>query len=361
MTSHERFTATLNLKRPDRLMLDLLWPRQETLDLLGKHFNTGSKDVILEKLGVDFRWVALGESYPLFDEKVTGTLRGNAPGAGKKFIFHDPSTFEDEWGIVQKVGDDGRYLEWKDGPLAGKESLEGWSVPKVALPNLNAIRQTLAAYTDSITVLDVPFPFKIAWHICGYEHFLMQMALSPEFVCELYDHIYEFVTRKAVLGAEAGFDVVAVVGDLAGQDGLMFSTGMFEMFDLPRLTQLVNAIKAANPKTKVLYHSDGDMEAVIPQLIQCGVDIINPIQTACMDPVAIKEKYGDRITLHGTISVQDTIPNGSVEDVRNEVIHRIEKVGYNGGLVISTENSIPYDAPLENILAVYETVRSYDR
>jgi uroporphyrinogen-III decarboxylase len=161
------------------------------------------------------------------------------------------------------------------------------------------------------------------------------------------------------LGAKAGYDVIAIVGDLAGQNGLMYSTDMFGRFEVPRFTRLVKAVKMANSETRVLYHSDGNMEAVIPQLIQCGVDIINPIQSSCMDPVAIKEKYGDKITLHGTVSVQDTIPNGSVEDVKNEVIHRIEKVGYNGGLIISPENSIPYDAPLENILAVYETVRGY--
>ena len=359
MTSHERFQATLNKQRPDRLMLDLIWPRKETLDLLGRHFNTESKDVILEKLGVDFRWVPMGESYPEYEKKVTGTLEGNAPGAGKKYIFRDSMTFEDEWGIVQRVGDDGRYVEWNNGPLAGKETLEGWSVPEVVFPDMESVRETLAPHKNSVTVLDVPFPFKIAWHICGLEHFLMQMALSPEFVNQLYDQIYEFVSRKAVLGAKAGFDVIAVVGDLAGQNGMMFSTEMFGRFDLPRFTRLVDAIKKANSEVKVLYHSDGNMEAVIPQLIQCGVDIVNPIQTACMDPIAIKEKYGDKITLHGTISVQDTIPNGSVEDVRNEVIHRIEKVGYNGGLVISPENSIPYNAPLENVLAVYETVRSY--
>jgi len=340
-------------------MLDLIWTRQETIDLLGRHFNTESREVILQELGVDFRWVAMGESYPEFEKKVTGTLEGNVPGAGKNYIFHDSKTFEDEWGIVHRVGDDGRYREWKNGPLAGKETLEGWSVPEVVFPDMESVQETLAPYGDSVTVLEVPFPFKIAWHICGYEHFLMQMALSPEFVNQLYDQIYDFVTRKATLGAKAGFDVIAVTGDLAGQNGMMYSTDMFDRFEVPRFTRLVEKIKEANPETKVLYHSDGNMEAVIPQLILCGVDIINPIQSACMDPIAVKEKYGDKITLHGTVSVQDTIPNGSVEDVKNEVIHRIEKVGYNGGLVISPENSIPYDAPLENILAVYETVRSY--
>jgi len=79
-----------------------------------------------------------------------------------------------------------------------------------------------------------------------------------------------------------------------------------------------------------------------------------------MDPVKIKKEYGNSLTFHGTISVQDTIPNGTVKDVVDEVSERIETIGYNGGLVVSPENSIPYDAPLENILAVYDTVLAYD-
>ena len=102
---------------------------------------------------------------------------------------------------------------------------------------------------------------------------------------------------------------------------------------------------------------DGNIEEVIPALIDCGIDILNPIQSACLDPAKVKERYGDRLTFHGTISVQDTIPNGTVQDVRDEVILRMRTVGRDGGFIVSPENSIPYDAPLENILVVYDTVR----
>jgi uroporphyrinogen-III decarboxylase len=87
--------------------------------------------------------------------------------------------------------------------------------------------------------------------MCGYEHFLTLMALNPEIVEELYDTLYAFQTRKATLCAEAGFDVVAVVGDIADQAGMMFSPGMFGRFDVPRFTALVKAVRAANPSIKV--------------------------------------------------------------------------------------------------------------
>jgi hypothetical protein len=79
-----------------------------------------------------------------------------------------------------------------------------------------------------------------------------------------------------------------------------------------------------------------------------------------MDPAQIKAKYGERLSFHGTISVQTTLPCGTVDDVRREVIRRIETVGYNGGLMVSPENSVPYNTPLQNVLALYDTVQAYD-
>ncbi len=360
MNSRERFQKSIAHELPDRLPVDLLWPRAETIAQLKEHFQTDSNETMLRNLGVDLRWMGVNERYPEFEKSVNGELTGNAPGAGKKYIFHDKQTFEDHWGIMHRVGDDGKYLEWKGGPLVGRETLEGWDVPAVEYPSLEAIRKRLQPFNEYVTITELEFPFKLAWHICGYEHFMYLMALNPGMVSELYDRIYAFQTRKAVLCAQAGFDVIAVVGDIAGQNGMLFSPDMFAEFDVPRFSKLIREVKAVNPAVKVFYHSDGNMEAVIPHLVTCGIDILNPIQSACMDPANIKEKYGKVLSFHGTISVQDTLPHGTVDDVRREVIARIETVGYNGGFVVSPENSIPYDAPLENVLALYETVRDYD-
>ncbi len=360
MTTHERFGLTLAHQLPDRLPMDLLWPRAETITALKEHFVTDSTEEVLRKLGIDFRWIKIAARFPDFEKRVNGVLEENAPGAGTPCIFHDKQTFEDHWGIIHRVGDDGRYLQWRGGPLAEKEDLNEWALPNVVYPTGEEISKSLAPLTDFITVIEIEFPFKIAWHLCGMEHFMMLMIENSKMVEQLYDQIYSFQTEKAVLAARAGYDVIALVGDIAGQNGMMFSPALFERFDAPRFADLIRQVRQATPHTKILYHSDGNIEAVLPMLIKCGIDILNPIQSSCMNPAKIKNKYGEHLTFHGTISVQDTIPNGTVQDVRNEVITRIKTVGYNGGLVISPENSIPYDAPLENILAVYETTREFD-
>jgi hypothetical protein len=360
VTAKERFRKTVGYEIPDRLPMDLIWPRAETISALKNHFQTENTEVIFQQLGIDFRWIPVPAKYPNFESKINGVLNGDSPGGGDPYIFLDNQTFVDHWGIVQRVGDDGKYLEWKDGPMVGQENLKNWQLPEVVYPSTKDISKKLEPFSDYITVTEIEFPFKLAWHMAGFEHLSMMMMTNPKFVDNFYDLLYLFQTQKAVLAANAGYDVIAIVGDVAGQLGMMFSPKLFQRFDVPRFTYLIDQVKQVNPDVKILYHSDGDIEAIIPMLVQCGIDILNPIQSACMDPAKVKKKYGDQLTFHGTISVQDTIPNGTVKDVKNEVISRIKTVGHNGGFIVSPENSIPYDAPLENIIAVYDTVREFD-
>ena len=110
-----------------------------------------------------------------------------------------------------------------------------------------------------------------------------------------------------------------------------------------------------------MYHSDGIIEPIIPDLIEMGVDILNPIQPECMDPAKIKVKYGDKVTLHGTISIQKTLPYGEIAEVKEEVKERIATCGYDGGLVLSPSNQVLIDTKVENFLALYETAKKYGK
>ena len=98
---------------------------------------------------------------------------------------------------------------------------------------------------------------------------------------------------------------------------------------------------------------------LLTHMFDIGIDIINPIQPECMEPEVIKKKYGNRVTLHGTISLQQTLAKGKNEDVRREVSSRIDKCGYNGGLIIAPANVVWEDVPIENVLALYDTAKGY--
>lgn len=360
MTSKERFRLVMQRQLPDRMPVDMLWPRNETTRALMEHFGVDTIHDIHRKLGVDFVWTGPDAQFPEFAAKCNGELTGDAPGAGNAYIFHDRDTFEDAWGVVQRVGADGKYVGWVGGPLVGKETLEGWSLPTTKWASVEAVRQKFAAYPDQVIIASVSNPYKTAWHICGYEHFMLMMALDPNFVHELYEHLFAWETERAVLAARAGADIIAVVGDVAGSNGPMFSIEMWREFIQPGFQKMIRSIKAANPESTIFFHSDGELKSMIPAFIETGIEILNPIESNCMDPAALKREFGAKIAFHGAISVQKTIPNGTVADVKNEVYERIRTVGYNGGYMVSNENSFPYDAPLENVLAMYEAVHDFN-
>ena len=162
--------------------MDLIWPRAETIELLKKHFGVATREDVFKRLSIDFRWIPVATRYPAFEKRVNGKLGGVAPGAGAEYIFHDERPFENHWGVVRQVGADGKYLEWKGGPLVGKQSLSGWHVPETIYPSVAQIKAGLRPFSDYVLVAEIEYPFKIAWQICSYEHFMTLMALNPEMV-----------------------------------------------------------------------------------------------------------------------------------------------------------------------------------
>jgi uroporphyrinogen decarboxylase len=184
------------------------------------------------------------------------------------------------------------------------------------------------------------------------------MYMNPQFVNTLLDKILEFRIEQAKRFLEIGVDVICLADDIGVQKGMMIPPELWRKYLKPRMQRLIHEVKAKG-SVKVFYHSDGYIEPVIPDLIEIGVDVLNPIQPECMSPAEIKKKYGNKLTLHGTISVQETLSRGSLEDVRNEVLERIRTCSEGGGFVLSPSNRITPDISLEKVLAVYETAKKH--
>jgi len=144
------------------------------------------------------------------------------------------------------------------------------------------------------------------------------------------------------------------------QDSMIMGPDCWREVDKPRLANVIASCKAINPEVHVFIHSDGDLSSILPDRIEIGFDVIDPIQPECMDPFELKHLYGDRITLEGSGSLQRTLPFGTPEDCRQEVIHLIEGCSHGGGLILKISNTIGFDVPVENIAAWYETARDYD-
>jgi uroporphyrinogen decarboxylase len=124
---------------------------------------------------------------------------------------------------------------------------------------------------------------------------------------------------------------------------------------------LIDSAKRANPEVKVLYDSDGNLNPVIPDLIDIGVDVLAPIQPECNDPAWLKREYGQHLSFWGSIGVQSTLPFGTPEDVRQAVWERLDTIGKGGGLVIAPSHVIPPEAPWDNIVAFFDGVEEFGR
>jgi uroporphyrinogen-III decarboxylase len=131
---------------------------------------------------------------------------------------------------------------------------------------------------------------------------------------------------------------------------------MWRKFLKPRMANLIAELKAINSHVKVAYHSDGTIYPIIPDLIEIGLDVLNPIQPASMDPARLKQEYGDRLCFWGTIDEQHSLPFGSPDDVRAEVQARLETIGQNGGLILGPTHSVQLDTPMENFWAMVEAI-----
>jgi uroporphyrinogen-III decarboxylase len=123
------------------------------------------------------------------------------------------------------------------------------------------------------------------------------------------------------------------------------------------MAELIARVKSINPAVKVAYHSDGMIWDVIPDLIEIGLDVLNPVQPACMDPAELQRRYGDRLCFWGSLDEQHTLPFGSPGDVRAEVRTRLDTIGRRGGLILGPTHHVQLDTPMENFWAMVETIQ----
>lgn len=362
MTRRERMQATVAHRRPDRTPA-VLAARPEVDRALMAHYGVDSMEQVHRLLGTD-GWAGVGVAIDWGDwqARTTGRLDGDFPYAGRDYILHDESTFEDEWGVVRRVGRDRKYVEWVTGPLVGARHPDEADLPGVDDlvddPGLAARVQALKDQ-DCWVAAGVTQPYKTAWELRGMERLLADYLLDPDFVEALYDRLFALAGEVLARCTAAGVDQIGIGGDIAMQDRVIMGPETWRRIDKPRLAAVLARCRAIAPGVHAFIHSDGNLWAILDDLIEIGFDIIDPIQPECMDPFAVKDRYGDRIVLHGCGSLQRTLPFGTVDGVRDEVRSLIDRCGADGGLVLRVSNAIGFDCPVENVAAWFETARDH--
>jgi uroporphyrinogen decarboxylase len=196
----------------------------------------------------------------------------------------------------------------------------------------------------------------------GFEQSLMDLALNPEFTIALMNKLLEMnlkMTGRFLDLVGPYIHIFRAGDDLATQKGRLMSQETYNAVLRPVYKELFDLVKSKT-EAKIFFHSCGNATVVIDDLVEVGVDVLNPVQVAAMGDMAeVKRRFGDKMVFWGGIDTQRVLPFGSVEDVEAEVKQRIHELGPGGGFVVASVHAIQPDVPPENIIAMAEATRKY--
>lgn len=354
--SRQRILTTLSHRQPDRCPT-FIWINDDAMEQLKRYMRVRTEEEVKEELGID-KWkdVKLKVMRPEHYKERINSLIPSKYKSDKRYFLTDE-------GRVVRIHEGAHYLEdtvWY--PLGQINEVKDLDVYPFLQPDWikveEEVKNKIGKYKKgrSFVLGYVNQLFKSAWLLRGMHNVLMDYLINPDLINKIYEKIYSFNLAYCENLVRAGVDMVGIVGDIAMQNGLMMSPEVWRKFEKGRLEKLVSRLKNINPKLKIFMHTDGDVREIIEDLIEVGLDVLNPIQPECMNPVEIKRKYGDRLVLHGGVSLQKTLPFGSPEDVKEEVRYLIKNCNINGGFVFGPSNVIFKEIPPENVVAMYRTI-----
>ncbi len=374
MTSRERVHKALNHEISDRIPIDLggfqtgIHKRayEELLTYLGIKDEITMLDAVqqlvvpcekvLERFHVDTRYVC-AHGPDSFKGEIKQIHRNGR-------LWHD---LKDEFGIVWSMPDDQQlYMDISYHPLAdaafeqitdyswpdGKDRSRFSGIREQALKLRNETPYAISTGIGGVV-------YEICWYMRGLEQWFTDMIENPKFCEAMLDQTLKFwLDYYDGFMAEVGdlVDVVMIGDDLGGQSGPMFSPKFYREIVKPRQKKLVQHIKSLT-SAKIWYHTCGSVNELIPDLIDNGIDILNPVQTSAdnMEPSILKEKYGDKLSFWGgAIDAQHVLAFATPSEIREHVRKNVEVFKKGGGYIFNNVHNIQYGVPAENIVALFD-------
>lgn len=347
MNSKQRVALAVDHKETDRLPCGYV-STGEIDNVLKKHFNTDDMDVVLKKLKVDIRVV-------------------NAEYIGPKLRTWSDGRFETLWGQVKKPikNSAGTYFESVEFPYAEFKTLEdvdNFKWPKVEWFDFSIVETAIEKYKDYALIYGYPGMMDLINGTSGgrgVEKVMFDIALEDPIGLACMEKRFECSYKRIEKALQIGkgkIDIVWIGDDYGSQNSLLMSPDTWYKLFYSKLAKFCSLIH--NYDAKVMLHSCGSTRAIWPKLIEAGVDIYDTVQPEAknMEFESLYKEFGKSISMHGTISTQQTLPFGSVDDVRQEVNSRIEIVDKGGGLIIAPAHNLQPDTPIENVLALYDEI-----
>lgn len=374
MNPMERVFSSIRNEKADRIPLDL-----------GSSFVTGiTKNAYIrfaDHLGISSGKIKLYDTVqqlPYVEEEILRRLEVDIRGLIPNFVRKNPEIqkhreemrFVDEWGLIWEKPQGALYYDIIKSPLSGdvtEKDIENYAWPSPSEPGLweGLVEKGKQYHEEGYAVILESICsgiFEMGCRLRGYETFYMDMAMNPAVTAALLDKLVELKIQFYEEAAKRLGPYVHFIregDDMAGQESFLISPQMYRDIIKPRHKQLFEAQrKLFPPPFYVFFHSDGCIFDIIPDFIEIGVDILNPLQLTAkdMDAEKVKREYGKDISFWGGgVDTQNILPRGTPKQVRQNVTERIKKLSPDGGYIFGTVHNIQDDVPLENIVALFET------
>ncbi len=341
MTPKERWLAVLAGQSPDRVPMDY-WGTPEATRKVRAHLGCRTRWDMIERLRID-AVVGVGPEY------VGPKLPRNTDMYGRRYRSVDYGS--------------GRYVECISGPLENYHSVDeieaNYTWPSVDWFDYSVIPGQIRGRKRNYPIRGGGSePFLIYAELRGREQAYIDLVEHPDIVHYCLDKLFDLCYENTVRIYEQipGQVMLSYVAeDMGSQDGLMLSKKHIREFLLPRMKRSIDLAHQAG--ARVVHHNDGACRPILPDMIELGIDILNPIQWRCkgMEREGLKADFGDKLIFHGAMDNQYTLPFGTVDEVRAEVLDNLRILGAGGGYILAPCHNIQAVSPVENIVAMYET------
>lgn len=343
MTSKERVLAAIEHREPDRVPVCATYVPE-------------IEDKLRKKYGV---------------EGDLGVFLGNdmvkiASGLENSFYYSEREEYLCPYGITWRnvANKTGHFTEIVKHPLADDiRKIDEYVMPRAedAVDVAENTKKAIELYGGDKWIIGSCqcSIFEAAWYLRGLDTFMMDMALEEEYAERLLDKVMVFPLEMGLKYIDLGVDMVWLGDDVATQQNMMISPNMWRRYFKPRYENIFAQFKKRNPKIKICYHSCGNLSAVVDELIEIGLDVLNPIQPLAMNPAEFKKRFGKNITMYGAMDIQNILPFGTAGEVRSEVKKLISDCAEGGGFILSPAHHIQSETPIENIEAFYQAAKDF--
>lgn len=358
MTSKERVLKTIHKEIPDRPPL-FATVTPQVAEKLSTHLGLPYEEPLDSLLSTRISHMGLLSS---MGNDCVG-IAACAP-TDRPTITHPDGIIENEWGM--KFISAGLYNEFHEFPLENAQSvadISAYNFPDpFAAGRFDAAKLAIANYgNDYGVVADLEtFMFETSWYLVGLEKLLTDMMMETPYVDALFDKVMEINIEIGKQLISLGADIIWAGDDFGSQTGMMIDPLTWRKYFKPRIRIMIEEFRKVNPDIKIAWHSCGSILPIIPDFIEIGLDILNPLQPKAtgMDARFLKDTYGKDLLFFGALDIQELMPTGSPADIKKEVERLASIYGENGGYILAPAHNIQDDTPIENILAMFDAVKA---